>query len=57
MYKVVSKSIYGIEVLYQTKDLRDAKFFAIDYALSMGPEFIIRIKKNGSYLPINFYNL
>jgi len=57
MYKVVSKSIYGIEVIYETKDLRQAKILAIEYALTFGPEFIIRIKKNGSYLPINFYNL
>jgi hypothetical protein len=49
--------MYGIEVIYETKDFRDAIFLATDYALSMGPEFIIRIKKKGSYLPINFYNL
>jgi hypothetical protein len=57
MYKIVSKSIYGIEVIYETKDLREAKFLATEYAIAFGPEFIIRIKKNGIYLPINFYNL
>jgi hypothetical protein len=57
MYKIVSKSMYGIEVIDQAKDLREAKFLATEYALAFGPEFIIRIKKNGSYLRFNFYNL
>jgi hypothetical protein len=57
MYKIVSKSMYGIEIIDEAKDFREAKFLAIEYALSFGPEFIIRIKKNGSYLRFNFYNL
>lgn len=50
MFQIISKSIYGISIVDECKDLKDAQILAIRYSCDYGPEFLFKIKKGRKIL-------
>ena len=50
MYQIISKSIYGISIIDECKDLRDAQILAMRYSCDYGQEFLFKIKKGRKIL-------